>query len=101
MSNIIFIYFVSILTTSNQHKDTNLILYADDTAIATDSKNNDLYKNHQLALEQTNDWIKENKLCLNAKKMKNILSKGQRNFRFEKELILKVKRLNLLKISNT
>ena len=66
-------------------KETDLILYADDTAIITGSRNIELLNNHQLALNDTNDWIKENKLVLNANKTKNVLFNGRRKIQFEKE----------------
>ena len=39
----------------------------------------------QKETDDTNDWIKENKLVLNAKKTKNVLFNGRRNIQFEKE----------------
>ena len=48
-------------------KEADLIVYADDTAIITGSRNIELVINHQIA--DTNVWIK-NKLVLNAKKTK-------------------------------
>ena len=50
-------------------KETDSILFADDTAIITGSKNVSLLENHQLTLKDTNHWI-ENKLVLNATKTK-------------------------------
>ena len=49
-------------------------MYADDTAITTGSRNIELLNNHQLALKDTKDWIKETMLVLNAEKTKNVLS---------------------------
>ena len=68
-------------------KETALKLYADDTATITGGRNKELLNNHQLALKYTNDWIKENKLVLNAKK-KNVLFCDRRNVQFEKEFNL-------------
>ena len=47
-------------------KKTDLILYADDTAVITGSKIIELLNNHQLALKNTNGWIKENKIVFNV-----------------------------------
>ena len=66
-------------------KETDLILYADDTAIITGSRNIEVLNNHQLALNDTNDWIKENKLVLNANKTQNVLFNGRRKIQFETE----------------
>ena len=53
-------------------KETDPILYADDTSILTGiRKQVELLNDHQLALKDANDWIKEHKLVLNAKKTKN------------------------------
>ena len=67
-------------------KETDLILYADDTAILTGSRKQvELLNDHQLALKDTNDWIKENKLVLNAEKTKNVLFYFRRTVQFEKK----------------
>ena len=75
-------------------KETDLILYADDTAFLSGSRNIELLNNHQLALKDTKDWIKKNKLVLNAKKIKNVLFNGRRNIQFEKEFFSVMKRLS-------
>ena len=48
----------------------------------------DLLNNHRLALKSKNDWIKENKLVLNAKKTKNLRLNGRRNIQFENKFPL-------------
>ena len=44
--------------TKSMQKETDLILYADATAFITGIRNIELLNNHQLALKETNDWIK-------------------------------------------
>ena len=51
-------------------------------------KETDLILYHQLTQKDTIDWIKENKLVLNAKKTKNVLLNGRRNIQFEKNFSL-------------
>ena len=80
---ILFLIYINDI--KSMQKETDLILYADDTAIITGSRNIELLNNHQLALNDTNDWIKENKLVLNANKTKNVLLNGRRKIQFEKE----------------
>ena len=80
---ILFLIYINDI--KSMQKETDLILYADDTAIITGSRNIELLNNHQLALNDTNDWIKGNKLVLNANKTKNVLSNGRRKIQFEKE----------------
>ena len=68
LRTILFLIYINDI--KSMQKETDLILYADDTAILTGSRNIELLNDHQLALKDTNDWIKENKLVLNAKKTK-------------------------------
>ena len=88
----------------SMQKETDLILYADDTAIITGSRDIELLNNFQLAIKDTNDWIKENKLVLNAKKTKNVLKAKKtknfncrRNIHFAKEFSLGIETIQSVK----
>ena len=88
---ILFLIYINDI--KSMQKETDLILYADDTAIIRGSRNIELLNNHQLALNDTNDWITENKLVLNANKTKNVLLNGRRKIQFEKNFPSVMKRL--------
>ena len=90
--SILFLIYINDI--KSMQKETDLILYADDTAILTGSRNIELLNNRQLALKDTNDWTKEQKLVLNAKKAKRCSLMVDIRFSLKWNFLLEMKRLS-------
>ena len=75
---LLFIIYINDLKENEQSSD--LILFADDTAVKTNLEKNESIEKHQKELNSTMNWLRNNKLTLNTKKTKTMcLSKSKKN----------------------
>ena len=58
---------------TNSHKKTGVLLYADDTVLKSTNHKDYFAFAHRSALLEVNDWLDKNKLTLNVKKTKTMI----------------------------
>ena len=68
---LLFLLYISDFQVNDPN--TNLILYADDTVVNTTNNVASVNNSHQRALQESENWLTENKLTLNTKKTKCVV----------------------------